>query len=110
MADSRFQVHNIDPLYIYSAIRDMNQETATGFRDLYRHIEEWRKYGQAMLDMMRMRGVEQDIIDNIISRAPQLILPKLPQITPVDEDHAAKKRKTTRKKAIKNLCMKWQIQ
>jgi len=69
----------------------MNQETAKGYNNFYHIIEKWRKYGQAMLDMLRMREVEQDVIDNIISRTPQLILPKLPQIIPVDEDHAAKK-------------------
>jgi len=58
----------------------MNQETAERYNNFYLIIEEWRKYGQAMLDMLRMREVQQDVIDNIISRTPQLILPKLPQI------------------------------
>jgi len=74
-------------LYINSAIRDKNQETAKGYNDFYHHIEEWRKYGQAMLDKMRMCGVEQDVIGNIILHTPQLTLPKLPQIIPVDEGH-----------------------
>ena len=95
MADSRFQVHNIDPIYINSAIREMNQETATGFRDLYRHIEEWRTYGGAILDMLRVREIEQDVIDNIIAHTPQLVLPTMPQILPVDEGRAKKKRKAT---------------
>jgi len=67
----------------------MNQETAKGYN-------KWLKYGQAML---RMRGVEQDVTDNIISRIPQLILPKLPQIIPVNEDHTAKKQKSTTHKS-----------
>ena len=55
MASARFEIHNIDPLYIDSAIQDMNQETAKGFNNLYQHIEEWRTYGQVLIDMMRMR-------------------------------------------------------
>jgi len=103
MADSRFQVHNIDPIYINSAIREMNQETATGFRDLYRHIEEWRTYGGAILDMLRVRGIEQDVIDNIIAHTPQLVLPTMPQILPVDEGRAKKKRKATIRKTDQQL-------
>ena len=30
LAASRFKLHNIDPLFINSAIRDMDQETAKG--------------------------------------------------------------------------------
>lgn len=95
MADSRFQLHNIDPIYINSAIREMNEETVKSYNYFYQHIEEWRQYGEAMLDMLRMRGVEQNVIDNIMSHMPQLALPKLPQIIPVNENQAAKKRKST---------------
>jgi len=103
MADSRFQVHNIDPIYINSAIREMNQETANGFNNLYRHIEEWRTYGGAILDMLRVRGIEQDVIDNIIAHTPQLVLPTMPQILPVDEGRATKKRKATIRKTDQQL-------
>jgi len=103
MSVSRFQVHNIDPIYTNSAIREMNEKTAKGFNDLYGHIEEWSTYGGAILDMLRVRGIEQDVIDNIISHTPQLILPTLPQIIPVDEGCATKKRKATIRKSDQQL-------
>ena len=35
-----FQTHNTDPIYINSAIREMNEDTAKGYNDFYQHIEE----------------------------------------------------------------------
>jgi len=46
------------------------------------------------LDVLRVRGVEHDVTDNITSHTPQLGLTKLTQIIPVDEGHAAKETKT----------------
>jgi len=89
--------------YINSAIREMNEETANAFNDFYRHIEEWRTYGGAILDMLRVRGIEQDVIDNIISHTPQLVLSTLPQIIPADEGRATKKRKATIRKSDQQL-------
>jgi len=56
-----------------------------------------------MLDMLKVRGVEQDVIDNIVSHTPQLALPKLPQMTPVDEGHIPKKRKPTNRNSDQEL-------
>jgi len=89
--------------YINSAIREMNEETANAFNDFYRHIEEWRTYRGAILDMLRVRGIEQDVIDNIISHTPQLVLPTLPQIIPTDEGSATKKRKAIILKSTSSL-------
>jgi len=55
------------------------------------------------LDMLRVRRIEQDVIDNIISHTPQLVLPTLPQIIPADEGRATKKRKATIRKTDQQL-------
>jgi len=52
----------------------MNEETVTGHNHFSQHIEEWRKYGDAIMDVLRVCQVDHDVIDNITSHAPQLIL------------------------------------
>jgi len=99
-----FEIHEIDPMFINEAVQEMNEHTEDGYKTFLSHIGEWHSYTDAIIDFLKKQQISQDVIDEMTSSRPQLTLPKLPRMLPVEENRSsAVKRKKAAQKTDQEL-------